>query len=125
MAPATLVTLLLLLGTIVCDVCGQVCFKLGVGHETTGPREQSLVQKVLHSHWVALGVAVYVVEFTLWFSALSRVQLSFAFPIMALSYVGVVLASRFLLKERISLRRWAGIATIVIGVALVAAPQLG
>jgi drug/metabolite transporter (DMT)-like permease len=121
----TLVTLLLLLGSVACDVTGQVSFKLGVGHATVGAGAPSLVYKVFHSPWIALGVAVYAVEFVLWFAALSRTQLSVAFPFTALGYVGVVLASRYILKERISLRRWAGIGTIVIGVVLVTGQQFG
>jgi drug/metabolite transporter (DMT)-like permease len=122
---ATLVTLLLLLGSVACDVTGQVCFKLGVGHEAVGAGAPSLVYKLFHSPWIALGVAVYAVEFVLWFAALSRTQLSVAFPFTALGYVGVVLASRYVLKERISLRRWAGIGTIVVGVVLVTGQQFG
>ena len=72
---STLAILLLLLGSVVCDVSGQVCFKLGVGHETADGQASSLVYKVLHSPWIALGVAVYAVEFVLWFSVLSRAQL--------------------------------------------------
>ena len=121
----TLVTLLLLLGSVACDVTGQVCFKLGVGHEAVGAGAPSLAYKVFHSPWIALGVAVYAVEFVLWFAALSRTQLSVAFPFTALGYVGVVMASRYILKERISLRRWAGIGTIVVGVVLVTGQQLG
>lgn len=119
----TLVTLLLLLGSVTCDVTGQVCFKLGVGHTDTGGAAPSLLHKVLHSRWVASGVAVYAVEFVLWFAALSRTELSTAFPFTALGYVGVVLASRHILNERISLRRWVGIGTIVVGVALVTGQQ--
>lgn len=122
---AALATLLLLLGSVACDVTGQVCFKLGIGHETDGGGEQSLLYKVFHSPWVALGVGVYALEFVLWFAALSRTQLSVAFPFTALGYVGVVLASRFILNERISLRRWMGIGTIVVGVVLVTGQQLG
>jgi drug/metabolite transporter (DMT)-like permease len=123
---ATLATLLLLLGSVTCDVTGQVCFKLGVGHEAgDGADSPSLLHKVLHSPWIALGVAVYALEFVLWFAALSRTQLSIAFPFTALGYVGVVLASRYVLDERISLRRWAGIGTIVIGVVLVTGQNLG
>lgn len=122
---ATLATLLLLLGSVACDVTGQVCFKLGVGHEPDGDGTTSLLHKVLHSPWIALGVAVYAVEFVLWFAALSRTRLSIAFPFTALGYVGVVLASRFILGERISLRRWAGIGTIVVGVVLVTGQQFG
>jgi drug/metabolite transporter (DMT)-like permease len=121
---ATLATLLLLLGSVACDVTGQVCFKLGVGHEADDGTV-SLLHKVLHSPWIALGVAVYALEFVLWFAALSRTQLSIAFPFTALGYVGVVLASRYILNERISVRRWVGIGTIVVGVVLVTGQQLG
>lgn len=122
----TLATLLLLLGSVACDVTGQVCFKLGVGHETEGGTDApSLVHKVLHSPWIALGVTVYALEFVLWFAALSRTQLSIAFPFTALGYVGVVIASRYILNERISLRRWVGIGTIVVGVVLVTGQNLG
>lgn len=120
-------TIFLLLGSVTCDVIGQVCFKLGVGHhekQGTGGLA-ALFRRVLGSPWVALGVLIYAVEFVLWFAALSRAPLSFAFPVAALSYVGVVLASRFVLRERISLRRWLGTAAIVVGVALVCGQQLG
>lgn len=121
------ITLLLLLGSVTCDVTGQVCFKLGVGQHETGRARSiaALVNRIVGSPWVALGVATYTVEFVLWFAALSRAPLSFAFPIAALSYVGVVLASRFVLRERVSARRWLGTAAIVIGVALVCGQQLG
>jgi undecaprenyl phosphate-alpha-L-ara4N flippase subunit ArnE len=122
---STVVTLLLLLGSVACDVTGQVCFKFGVSHASTGPDAPSLVYKVFHSPWIALGVAVYALEFVLWFAALSRTELSVAFPFTALGYVGVVLASRFLLDEHVSMRRWLGVGTIVVGVALVTAQPFG
>ena len=120
------ITLLLLLGSVACDVIGQVCFKLGVGHHEA-PRAQgtgALLRRIIGSPWIALGVATYAVEFVLWFAALSRAPLSFAYPIAALSYAGVVLASRLVLRERVSARRWLGTAAIVIGVALVCGTQL-
>lgn len=122
-----LITILLLLGSVVCDVIGQVCFKLGVGHEHATPAAgaRALLRKLAESPWIAFGIAVYVVEFVLWFAALSRAPLSFAFPVAALSYVGVVLASRMVLRERVSVRRWLGTVMIVAGVALVCGQQLG
>jgi len=121
------ITLLLLLGSVTCDVIGQVCFKLGVGHHESGNTRgiAALLRRIIGSPWIAVGVATYAVEFVLWFAALSRAPLSFAFPIAALSYVGVVLASRLVLRERVSTRRWLGTAAIVIGVALVCGQQLG
>lgn len=121
---SSLVLLLLLLGSVTCDVAGQVCFKLGVGHADEGSGAWSLLHKILHSPWIALGVTVYALEFVLWFAALSRTRLSVAFPFTALGYAGVVLASRFILGERVSARRWIGVGTIVVGVALVTGRQL-
>lgn len=119
------ITLALLFASVVCDVIGQVCFKRGVGRgqisATSGVR--AALRRLLGSPWTALGVAVYVIEFVMWFAALSRAPLSFAFPIAALSYVGVVLASRWILRERVSTRRWLGTCAIVIGVVLVCGTQ--
>lgn len=122
---SSLATVSLLLAAVACDVAGQVFFKLGMNRTPVAAGAQALLRKVLHSPWVALGVAVYALEFVLWFTALARTQLSIAYPFLALGYVGVVLASRCLLGERVSARRWLGIAAIVAGVALVAGPQLG
>jgi drug/metabolite transporter (DMT)-like permease len=116
----------LLLATVLCDVCGQVCFKLGVGHDDTGVKRRAgafgFLLDLVGSPWVIAGVLIYVVEFVVWFAALTLAPLSVAFPFMALSYCGVVLASRWVLKERVSLRRWLGTIAVAGGVALVCWP---
>jgi drug/metabolite transporter (DMT)-like permease len=113
-----MLTLALLLGTVACDVAGQTCFKIGVDdtHESSG------LLAALGSRWIVAGVLIYVVEFTIWFAVLSMTPLSFAYPFMALSYCGVVVASRFILHEHISTRRWIATAAIALGVALICAP---
>jgi undecaprenyl phosphate-alpha-L-ara4N flippase subunit ArnE len=50
---------------------------------------------------------------------LATLQLSLAYPMVSLGYVLVVLASRVLLKEPVSLARWAAVTLICAGVALV------
>ncbi len=112
-------TLALLFATVVCDVAGQTCFKLGVGHD--GESKSTLI-RMIFSRWIVIGVLIYVLEFTAWFAALSMAPLSVAFPFMALSYCGVVLASRFVLGERVSRQRWFATFAIALGVALVCAP---
>jgi len=117
--------LALLFGTVLCDVGGQVCFKLGVGHETEplpAMGVPSFVAGLVGSPWIVAGLLIYVVEFTLWFAALSMTKLSFAFPFMALSYCGVVIASRFVLGEHISRRRWLATFAVACGVMLVCWP---
>jgi len=122
-----MIILALLLGTVLCDVGGQVCFKLGVGHES-GPAPagglRGFFGGLLVSPWIVAGILVYVVEITLWFAALSMTRLSVAYPFMALSYCGVVIASRFILGERVSRRRWLATGAVTLGVALACWPGI-
>jgi undecaprenyl phosphate-alpha-L-ara4N flippase subunit ArnE len=116
----------LLMATVLCDVAGQVCFKLGVGHEpdTTVAASgiRGFLAGLIRSRWIIAGISIYVVEFIVWFAALTLAPLSVAFPFMALSYCGVVLASRWILHERVSARRWIATLAVAGGVALVCWP---
>jgi drug/metabolite transporter (DMT)-like permease len=58
------------------------------------------------------------VSFYTFLTLLSREAISFAVPATALSYVAGALGARFLLGERVSLRRWAGVILVCLGVAL-------
>lgn len=112
----------LLSGAVMCEVVAQVLFKRGVGTDLHG--EATFVH-ALRSRSVLAGVAIYSLEFVLWIAALSVVPLSVAIPFAALAYGGVVLASRFVLAERIAPRRWLGTTVVAIGVALVCVPASG
>jgi drug/metabolite transporter (DMT)-like permease len=112
------VLLLLLLGSVACDVAGQLLFKVGT---VKAGADAGLAQLVV-SPWIAGGIAVYALEFVLWFAALSRAPLAMAVPFMALGYVGIVLASRVVLGERVSPRRWFATLLISGGVALACWP---
>lgn len=105
---------------MICDVAGQTCFKLGVGHHDAS-HEKSLLRSLL-SPWIAAGILIYIVEFTIWFAALSMAPLSVAFPFIALSYCGVVIASRIVLGESVSRQRWIATCAVAFGVCLVCAP---
>ena len=115
----------LLLGSVLCDVGGQVCFKIGVHDDDGAPSTSGLagfVFGLMRSRWIVLGVIVYALEFLFWFGALSIAPLSLAIPFAALSYCGVVVASRLILREHISARRWAATSVVAAGVAIVCWP---
>jgi drug/metabolite transporter (DMT)-like permease len=65
------------------------------------------------------GALAYALELGLWVAVLSRMRLSVVFPLASLGYCGVLFASRYVLGEPISWRRWGGVAMITAGVALV------
>jgi undecaprenyl phosphate-alpha-L-ara4N flippase subunit ArnE len=116
---------LLLLGSVLCDVTGQVCFKLGLSDDSyVGGGPLGFLRRLASSPWIGVGIAVYAIEFVLWFAALSLAPLSLAFAFAALSYCGVVLASRAILKEKVSARQWSATCTIAVGVVLVCWPHV-
>ena len=69
---------------------------------------------------VWLGLACYGLGAVLWLVVLSRLDLSYAYPLLAVSYILIPLLSHFLLGENVTSLRWLGIAVIFIGVLIVA-----
>jgi drug/metabolite transporter (DMT)-like permease len=70
--------------------------------------------------WIAAGIALLILFFATYLTALSWADLTFVLPATALGNVLVALLSRFWLHETISLERWAGIVLITLGVGYVA-----
>ena len=69
---------------------------------------------------VFAGLACYVVSVGVWIMALSRVEVSVAYPMLSIGYVVNALAAWWLFGEAVSLTRLAGIGIIVVGVYIVA-----
>ncbi len=70
--------------------------------------------------WVVAGFLVLVLWMISELALLSRADLSFVLPVTSAAYVLIAVAGHFVLQERISASRWAGIAVITLGVILVA-----
>ena len=99
------------------EVLGQVCLKRGAASRVSNDSIGYFWISVAGSGWTYAGLGAYTVELLLWIAALRLAPLSQAFPLMALSYCGVALASRIFLEERISVLNWVGIALITLGAA--------
>jgi drug/metabolite transporter (DMT)-like permease len=67
-------------------------------------------------HWTQAMIGLEIVSFGVWMVVLSEIKLSEAFPLSALSYVLVVLASWTLFHERGSVLQVLGGAAILAGV---------
>lgn len=66
------------------------------------------------------GLACYAISVIVWIVALSRVEVSVAYPMLSIGYVVNALLAWWLFSEHVSIQRWLGIGVIVIGVVLVA-----
>lgn len=69
---------------------------------------------------VLAGLACYVLSVAVWLIALSRVDVSIAYPMLSLGYVVNAIAAWWLFGEAVGGARFAGIALILVGVLLVA-----
>lgn len=69
---------------------------------------------------VAGGLTCYVISVVVWIMALSRVEVSIAYPMLSLGYVLNAAAAWYFFGEAVSLMRLAGIGVIIIGVYIVA-----
>jgi drug/metabolite transporter (DMT)-like permease len=71
------------------------------------------------NRFVIGGVAAMAVSFFSLMKLLSLTDLSFAVPASAVTYVMETVLAKYLLKEQVSGRRWAGAALVICGVILV------
>jgi drug/metabolite transporter (DMT)-like permease len=67
---------------------------------------------------VLAALACYLGAFLTWLLILRGQELSRAFPLSAVGYVTVLLASAWMLGETVDLGRWAGAGLIVAGVTV-------
>ena len=113
----------LILLSVVSGVAGQTVIKLGVSQPGAADAADgflSLVTMIARSPLVLLGLVLYGVGALAWIAVLSRMDLSLAYPFLALNFVLVTLSSRFLLGETVPMMRWMGILVICAGIILVA-----
>ncbi len=54
-----------------------------------------------------------------WLGVISRADFSFAYPLLAFSYVVALLPARFVLREPLSLNRLIGALIVVAGVIVI------
>ena len=113
----------LLAACIAAEIGLELCFKLAAHPVVTYSRG---------GRWGALaltmpmwaGIALWALEMLMWIATLQHISLGLAYPLMALTFAGVPLAGRLLLRERLLPVQWAGILLVVAGVACVGATGL-
>jgi len=104
-------------------VAGQTAIKLGVSQPQAAGNASgifALVHMILTSPWVLLGLTLYGVGAVAWIAVLARLDLSLAYPLLALNFVLITLSSRMILGETVPTMRWIGMLVICVGIVIVA-----
>lgn len=76
--------------------------------------------KVASEPHIIGGLACYVISVVVWIMALSRVEVSIAYPMLSIGYVVNAIAAWYLFGEVVTVMRLTGIGFIIIGVFIVA-----
>ena len=111
--------------SIAASVAGQATIKLGVSQPNTkNDVLLGLVAMILHSPLILLGLFLYGIGALAWIAVLSRMDLSYAYPFLALNFVLITIVSQVALGETVPLLRWFGVGIIFVGVLVVARSTL-
>lgn len=110
-----LVIIITLVAALIASL-SQLLFKRSMTGRISGIRGLLALAK---RKGAVLGVLGYLAAFGIYLFALDNAPLSFVYPMFASTFVFVFLLSVFSLHERFDGRRAAGIALILIGIAVV------
>ena len=101
--------------SVMLNTIGQLFFKAA----RTAQPDASILSLFFHFKTWA-GFISYGMSAICWLWVLSRAQLSFAYPILSLTFPLIVGLSAIFFSEAISYTRWVGVGVIVVGVSLLA-----
>ncbi len=118
-------SLLLIVVSVSLGVVGQLSLKVGMNRvgaidAASLARPVETLLSVFSMPLVWLGLACYGLSALFWLVILSRLDLSYAYLMLASMYVLIPLVSWLFLGERIPPMRWVGMVVVVLGVVIVA-----
>jgi multidrug transporter EmrE-like cation transporter len=113
---------LIMLGVLL-NAAAQLFLKEGmrrIGHfEFIWANAVPIALQVAGNVFVLGGLLCYVISVAVWLLVLSRVEVSFAYPLLSVGYIVNAVAGYYLFQENLSIMRISGIVVICLGVFLV------
>jgi multidrug transporter EmrE-like cation transporter len=108
--------------TILFTVYGQIVIKWQVN--ASGPLPIELSEKILFllglllNPWVISGFACAFLASLSWMAAMTRFQLSYAYPFVSLTFVLTIICASIFFNESITTQKAIGLAAIVAGIII-------
>jgi multidrug transporter EmrE-like cation transporter len=113
---------LIMLGVLL-NAAAQIFLKEGmrrIGHfEFVWANIVPITMQVAGNVFVLGGLLCYVISVAVWLLVLSRVEVSFAYPLLSVGYIVNAVAGYYLFHENLSMTRITGILIICVGVYFV------
>ncbi|WP_164667921.1 EamA family transporter [Virgibacillus doumboii] len=109
-------------GTIFFTVYGQLVLKWKIDQQGNLPSAWTekfvfLIQ-LLFNPWILSGFLSAFVASLFWMAAMTKFNISYAYPFMSLSFVLVFLLSVFLFHDPVTVQKMVGLALIVAGIVV-------
>lgn len=114
---------LLVLNGIFFTTLAQVLLKIGMqrfgAFEINAGTLWTVALQAATSWEIVLGIFCYGISLINWLIMLSRLDISFAYPMMSIGYVATALCAYFYLGEQLGPMRIAGTLVIMLGVWMI------
>lgn len=113
----------LILTSVASGVTGQTFLKIGSDRAADSGGGQGivgLITSIVTSPMMLVGLFFYGCGALAWIAVLKQMDLSYAYPFLALNFVLIALVSFLFLGETVPSLRWIGIGAICIGILIVA-----
>jgi len=75
--------------------------------------------KVALNPFIIAGLFCYAISIVVWLLVLSRVEVTYAYPLLSIGYIVTAIAGYMFFGENMDFTRWSGIFIICIGVYLI------
>ena len=113
---------LMVFSTILLTVCAQFLVKwqaVSAGSlPASWPDRMSFVVKLLLNPWIISAYVMAILASITWMLAMTRLEISHAYPMTALTFVFVVIGGGLLFAEPLTLAKMVGLALIVLGIVV-------
>jgi len=113
----------LIITGVMLNAAAQILLKAGtnaIGHFEFSIANILPIGWKLMTEWhIVVALTCYAVSVVIWILALSRVQVSIAYPMISLGYVAGAVAAWWLFDESLNPTKLAGICVIILGVVII------
>ena len=120
----TLPTFLLIMAGVLLNAVAQLALKASVKDsgaiELSAANMLPAASQLMAEPWLWAGLACYGISVIVWILALSRVDVSIAYPMLSVGYVVNAFAAYALFGEALTPGRLIGIGIIILGVTVLA-----
>lgn len=119
----SLISFILIVTGVMLNVAAQLLIKSGtnaIGYfEYTRENILPIGWKLATEPHIIGALTCYVVGVVVWILALSRVQVSIAYPLLSLGYIVNAVAAHYLFSEAITPNKLIGMGIIIVGVVVI------